>query len=143
LIDGLKKHELTLSSLFIGGALLKTADVIGILQARIDAASSAVSSRATWQTDVKADHDGRAKSKTFVSGLRQALQVAFVGQVDALAESDAAPRRKPPGAPGTQAEKHWEFERDGVRMRKSASSRAWTAVVQFDGADLSRAAEAR
>ena len=93
LIDGLKKHEPTLSSLFIGGTSLKTADVIGILQARIDAASTAVSSRATWQTDVKADHDGRAKTKTFVSGLRQALQVAFVGQIDALADFGLKPRK--------------------------------------------------
>jgi hypothetical protein len=93
LIDGLKKHEPTLSSLFIGGALLKTADVITILQTRIDAATTVVSSRATWQTDVKADHDQRAKTKTLVSGLRQALQVAFVGQIDALADFGLKPRK--------------------------------------------------
>jgi len=93
LIDGLKKHAPALSSLFIGGASLQTADVIAILQARIDAATAAVSTRATWQTNVKADHDERAKTKTFVSGLRQALQVAFAGQIDALADFGLKPRK--------------------------------------------------
>lgn len=86
LVDGLKKHEQTLSSLVIGGTSLKTADILSILQARITARGGAVSSKATWQTDVKADHDERAKTKTFVSGLRQALQVAFAGSIDALAD---------------------------------------------------------
>jgi hypothetical protein len=68
LIDGLTKHEKALSSLLIGGTSLKTADLIGILQARIDAANTAVSTRATWQTGVRADQDERAKTKTIVSG---------------------------------------------------------------------------
>jgi hypothetical protein len=104
LIDGLKKHQADLSSLFIGGASFKTADAIGILQARIDAASTAVSTRATWQTGVKADHDERVKTKTFVSGLRQALQVAFTGQIDALADFGLKPRKVRVTTPEQKAE---------------------------------------
>ncbi|MDP9001320.1 MAG: hypothetical protein M3O46_14560, partial [Myxococcota bacterium] len=94
LIDGLKKHEQTLPSLTIAGTSLKTADLIGILQARIDARSAAVSSRASWQTDVKADRDERAKTKTLVSGLRQALQVVFAGSIDGLADFGLKPRKQ-------------------------------------------------
>jgi hypothetical protein len=93
LIEGLKKHEQTLSSLVIGATPLKTADLIAILQARIAAAATAVSTKATWQTAVKADHDERAKTKTLVSSLRQAVQVAFVGSIDALADFGLAPRK--------------------------------------------------
>jgi hypothetical protein len=93
LIDGLKKHETTVSSLVIGGASFKTADIIGILQARIDARDAAVATKATWQTGVKADQEERAKTKTVVSGLRQALQVAFAGSIDALADFGLKPRK--------------------------------------------------
>ena len=93
MIDGLKKHEPTLSSLVIGGTSYKTSDLIGILQTRIDARNSVVSSRATWQANVKADHDERAQTKTLVSGLRQALLVAFAGQIDALADFGLKPRK--------------------------------------------------
>jgi hypothetical protein len=94
LIDGFNKHAQTIPSLLIGGTSLKTADIIGTLQARIAAANAAVSTRATWQTAVKADHDERAKTKTFVSGLRQAIQVAFAGSIDVLADFGLAPRKQ-------------------------------------------------
>jgi hypothetical protein len=95
LIDGLKKHQQTLTSLVIGGTSLNTVDLIGILQARIDARNNAVSTRATWQTGVKADQDERAKTKTIVSGLRQALLVAFAGSIGVLADFGLKPRRPP------------------------------------------------
>jgi hypothetical protein len=103
LIDGLKKHEQTLTFLVIGGTSLKTVDLIGILQARIDSANTAVSTRATWQTGVKADQDERAKTKTIVSGLRQALLVAFAGSIDTLADFGLKPRKQP--APRTPEQK--------------------------------------
>jgi hypothetical protein len=93
LIDGLNKHAQTIPSLMIGGTSYKTADIIGILQARIAVAKTPVLSRASWQTDVKADRDERAKTKAFVSGLRQALQVAFAGAIDTLADFGLKPRK--------------------------------------------------
>src|SRR5258708_40314719 len=104
LIDGLKKHEQTLPSLLIGGTSLKTADIIGILQARINARNAVAPSRATWQTDVKADRDERAKTNAFVSGLRQALQVAFAGSIDTLADFGLkAHKQRTPRTPAEKA----------------------------------------
>jgi nucleoid DNA-binding protein len=93
LIDGLKKHSQTLPSLMIAGTSHPTAAIIAMVQARIDARNVSVSSRATWQTDVKADHDERAKTKALVSGLRQALLVAFAGSIDGLADFGLKPRK--------------------------------------------------
>src|ERR1700674_2461456 len=85
LIDGLQKHASTLSSLTFGGTSHPTAAIIAALQARIASASAAVSTRAAWQSTVQADRDARAQTKTYVSGLRQALQLAFAGSIDGLA----------------------------------------------------------
>ena len=86
LIDGLNKHASTITSIVIAGASMTTKDIIGSLQSRIDSAKAAQSTRATWQAAVQADRDDRDKTKTFVSGLKQALLVAFVGQIDTLAD---------------------------------------------------------
>ncbi len=86
LIDGLNKHAATIPSIVIAGASVTTKDIIATLQSRIDSAKAAQSTRATWQTAVQADHAERDKTKTFVSGLKQALLVAFVGQIDTLAD---------------------------------------------------------
>jgi hypothetical protein len=93
LIDGLNKHGQTITSLMIQGASHPTAAIIAVLQERIDSAKTVVLSKATWQADVKADRDERAKTKAFVSGLRQALQVAFAGSIDTLADFGLKPRK--------------------------------------------------
>src|SRR5258708_11042079 len=94
LADGLAKHRQALAALMIGGASHTVDEILAILQARLAAAVAAKSTRATWQTAVKADRDERAKTKTFVSGLRQALLVAFAGSIDALADFGLSPRKQ-------------------------------------------------
>ncbi len=93
LIDGLNKHAQTIPSLVIGGTSLTTAAIIGILQARLATANAAQSTRATWLNAAKADKDERAKTKAFMSSLRQALHVAFDGSIDALADFGLVPPR--------------------------------------------------
>jgi hypothetical protein len=93
LIDGLTKHAATITSLVIGGVTMATKDIIGTLQARITASQNAENARATWQAAVAADHAERTKTQTFASGLRQALLVAFMGQVDALADFGLTARK--------------------------------------------------
>jgi hypothetical protein len=93
LIDGLTKHAATITSLVIGGVTMATKDIISTLQARITASQNAESTRATWQAAVVTDHAERSKTKTFASGLRQALIVAFTGQVDALADFGLSARK--------------------------------------------------
>lgn len=93
LIDGLTKHAATITSLVIGGVTMATKDIISTLQARITASQNAESTRATWQAAVVTDHAERTKTKTFVSGLRQGLIVAFTGQVDVLADFGLTTRK--------------------------------------------------
>jgi hypothetical protein len=93
LIDGLTKYSSTVPSLIIGGVSYTTAAIIAVLQSRITDANAALTTRATWQSAVQADRDERTKTKTFVSGLRQALQVAFAGAIDQLADFGLTPRK--------------------------------------------------
>ena len=86
LIDGLTKNASTIQSIVIGGVSATTKDIVATLQSRIDSARAVSSARASWLAAVQADRAERDKTKTYVSGLRQALLVAFVGQVDTLAE---------------------------------------------------------
>jgi hypothetical protein len=103
LIDGLQKHASTLSSLTFGGTSNPTAAIIAVLQARIASANTVLPARATWQATVQADRDELAKTQAFVSGLRQALQLAYAGSIDTLADFGLKPRRHP--APRTPEQK--------------------------------------
>jgi hypothetical protein len=93
LIDGLNRNAASIPSIVIGGASVTTNDIVATLQSRVDTARAASSARATWLAAVQADRAERDKTKTFVSGLRQALLVAFVGQVDTLAQFGLTPRK--------------------------------------------------
>jgi hypothetical protein len=93
MIDGFNKHAQTVPSLIIAGTSLKAADIITVLQTRLSTANAAQSTRGTWQNAVKADKDERAKTKTFVDGVRQTLLVALSGSLDALADFGLSPRK--------------------------------------------------
>jgi hypothetical protein len=93
LIDGFTKHAPTLTSFLVGGATIKASDVITALQARIAAANTTESTRATWQAAVKANTDERASTKTLVSSARQAVQMMFAGSIETLAEFGLKPRK--------------------------------------------------
>jgi hypothetical protein len=93
LMDGITKHEQAILSLTIGTVSYKPADILGILQARIASANTTLSTRATWQSAVVADKGERTKTKTVVSGIRQAIQLMFAGSVDTLADFGLKPRK--------------------------------------------------
>jgi hypothetical protein len=93
LINGLKKHQSTLPSVLVGGTALPTATVIAALQARIDAANAIVATKATWQAAVAGAREEQAKSGALLLKVRQALQLAFDGNVDTLADFGLAPRK--------------------------------------------------
>ena len=95
LIDGLTKHAATIQSVVIGGTSHSTAALVAAMQARLATASAALTTRATWLSAVKEDADERANTKALVSGLRQAMQVAFAGSIDALADFGLKPRKQP------------------------------------------------
>ena len=101
--DGLAKHAKTLPSFLLGSTSVQTTDVITALNTRITTANSVDSTRATWQAAILADKNERAKTKSLVSGVRQALEVMFAGSVETLADFGLKPRKTP--APRTPAEK--------------------------------------
>ena len=93
LINGLTKHESVLSSFLVGGTSFKTSDVITALQARLAAANTAQSTRATWLAAVKANATARASTQTLVSNAVQALKLMFAGSIESLAEFGLKPRK--------------------------------------------------
>jgi hypothetical protein len=95
LLDGIKKNEQAMGALFIKGVSYKPADLTPALQARIDSANRVLAAKAAWAEAVQADRDERAKSKTFVADLRQALRLAFGGSIETLASFGLTLRKTP------------------------------------------------
>jgi hypothetical protein len=93
LIDGLTQHASIVPPVMIDGVAFSPKDLIGVLQRRIGASESATTARATWQSLVVADAAEHATTRTIVSGLRQAMMVAFSVQVDTLAAFGLSPRK--------------------------------------------------
>jgi hypothetical protein len=71
--------------MLIAGETRTAQDIVATLQSRIDASRTALSTRATWQTAVRAEESLRDATRTYVSGVKQGLLVSFAGQLDTLA----------------------------------------------------------
>jgi hypothetical protein len=102
LMDGINKHPTTIPVIYVGGAAVPATTVVAALQARVDTGKTVVSTRATWRAAVGAERDELAKSASIVAACRQALLLAFAGQVDTLAEFGLTPRKPRVVTPGTQ-----------------------------------------
>jgi hypothetical protein len=100
-IDGLKKHEGTLSSLILGGTAYSTADLVAALQSRLDAANAVDTAYAAWRAAVRADYEARARTKDLLSDLRQTLLAAFRGSIETLADFGLVGRKPRVIAPET------------------------------------------
>jgi hypothetical protein len=94
LLEGLLKHAQAVPSLLIAGVWIPNGDMIAALQARLDTAEAVRSTRAIWMAAVQAERAERARTRRFVSNLRQVLLVAFDEQVDTLADFGLTPRRQ-------------------------------------------------
>src|SRR5579859_7417548 len=94
LVDGFNKHAALIPSMVINGAAQTTKDIVTTLQSRIDSAKAAQSARATWQTAIRTDRTLRNTTKTYVSGVKQGLLVAFAVQLDTLADFGLTARAK-------------------------------------------------
>ncbi|MGH7435516.1 MAG: hypothetical protein ACRENE_07560 [Polyangiaceae bacterium] len=103
LINGLNKRAATLSTFTVGGATLKTSDVIAALLAEIAAENAVAPARASWEAAVQAARTQTAKTKAIASGVTQSLQLIFKGQTEALADFGLKPRKQP--APRTPQQK--------------------------------------
>jgi hypothetical protein len=93
LVDGLNKHQSVLASMVVNGVPLTAAQAVSKLDEIIAAADLAVTARAAWLAAVTADITERTSTATFVAGVRQAILVAFHGQVDVLADFGLTTRK--------------------------------------------------
>jgi hypothetical protein len=91
LIDGLVKHAATLVTLLIAGNTVQTSALVTVLQARIAAIKLAITTKATFMAAVAAAHAEIANTAALVSGARQALKVAFSGQIETLGDFGLKP----------------------------------------------------
>jgi hypothetical protein len=105
LVDGFNKNGGAIPAIVIGGASVTNKDIVTTLQARIDTANNVLSTRAIWQAAVVADRAERDKTKTFVSGVKQSLLVAFAGRIDTLADFGLVPRKVTPLTPDQMVER--------------------------------------
>jgi hypothetical protein len=94
LIDGFNKHAAAIPSMVINGVVQATKDIVATLQSRVDSAKTVLSTRATWQAAIRTDQELRDTTKTYVSGVKQGLLVAFAGQLDTLADFGLTARAK-------------------------------------------------
>jgi hypothetical protein len=100
LADGFNRHGSLIGSLLIDGKQLKPVDIVQVIQDRINATKAVDAGKATWLSAVKANKDGRAKTRAFMAQVRQAVLVMFASSIDILADFGLAPRKvrapKPP-----------------------------------------------
>jgi hypothetical protein len=94
LIDGFNKHAAAIPSMVINGVVQATKDIVATLQSRVDSAKTVLSTRATWQAAIRTDQELRDTTKTYVSGVKQGLLVAFAAQLDTLADFGLTARAK-------------------------------------------------
>jgi hypothetical protein len=100
LMDGLNKNAATVPSFLIDGVAVTRADIVTKLQGLLDATKGVETTRANWQNAVVANTKLWSDDAPFLSGLRQALLVAYRSQVNTLADFGLTGRKV--GATSTQ-----------------------------------------
>jgi hypothetical protein len=93
LIDGLNKHQAAFGGFMVNGAQVTTPQVVSKLGEIIATGLAVETTHASWQAAVKADLAERVNTAAFLSGVRQAILVAFHGQVDVLADFGLTQRK--------------------------------------------------
>ena len=140
LIDGFNKHAAEIPSMVINGVVQTTKDLVATLQSRIDSAKAALSTRATWQTAIRTDQALRNTTKTYVSGVKQGLLVAFAGQMDTLADFGLTARAKHVATPeekiasaakakATRAARHTMGSKQKAAIKGTVTSTAPTTAA--------------
>jgi hypothetical protein len=85
MIDGVNKVLATCASLPVGSTTVTPADIVKVLQDRIDASKAVLTAEAARSAAVKVDRDKRAQSAAFVQSLRRMIQGMFTQSPDTLA----------------------------------------------------------
>jgi hypothetical protein len=95
LADGLTQHASRINTLLIDGTQHTVADVVATVLARVAASKAVDTTRAQWQTAVKANKAERAATRVFMTHVRDALKVMFASSVDVLGDMGLSPRKQP------------------------------------------------
>jgi hypothetical protein len=85
LIDGTQKFLSQLTSLTVGSQTVTPADIVKVLQARIDAGRAVQTATAARTAAVKANRDERLKTSSFLTAFRQIVVGMFRQSPDTLA----------------------------------------------------------
>ena len=94
LIDGLTLYQATFTTVMIEGEQLATSQVLTKLGEIVTAALAVETALAAWEAAVSTDVALSASTASFVSHLRQALLIAFSGQLEALAAFGLTERKR-------------------------------------------------
>ena len=94
LIDGLTKHATLIGTLTIGGQKLSPADLVKVLQGRVDAMKSVAAARGPFRAAVEAKREQLTSTRDLVASAKQALQLMFGKQIDVLSDFGLAPRKR-------------------------------------------------
>jgi hypothetical protein len=86
LIAGLRKHVGKTGTIAFAGEKFHVADLISLLQSRIDSATAIIPARAEWRLRVQADKRRRAETNRIVKALRRYLVAVHTGSLDVLAD---------------------------------------------------------
>ena len=103
LIDGFTKHGATVGTLTIDGKQYAPADLVKVLQARIDALKGVDAARGPYKAALVAQQAELASTHDLVVAVQQALQLMFRSQVDVLGDFGLAPRKRTNPTPATKA----------------------------------------
>ena len=103
LVEGFNKHPAEVPQLVIGGIVVKNADIIAKLDARVAQAKVVGTTNATWKAAVEADKAATQDLKQLLSNVRQALLVVLAGKTEALADFGLTARKKPVITPEKKA----------------------------------------
>jgi hypothetical protein len=85
LIAGTQTYLTQFSSLPVGSQKLAPADIVKLLQSRVDAGNAAEAASAAFDAAVKGERDVRAKTASFVTSLRRVVTGMFSQSPDTLA----------------------------------------------------------
>jgi hypothetical protein len=95
MIDGVQKFLSTIASLPVSSQTVTPADIVKVMQDRLNASKAAVTAEAARAAAVKADRDTRKRTAAFVSSLRRIVQGMFSQSPDTLAAFGLKPIKAP------------------------------------------------
>jgi hypothetical protein len=85
LIDGIQTHMSELTSMIVGSQTLAPADIVALLQKRLDTAKAADEANAARTAAVKLERDTRAESKALMASLRRLVVAMYTHSPATLA----------------------------------------------------------